>query len=129
GTLLLVGQGGLVLASTDPAQPYGATLSWPDRGERAGRAARAAGSSVVLAAGTPLAWFDRRSSHLVLFPAGHDDTRWAQALAGMVGEGIRRSIEVRKIDGEPIPATSPAADALRAAGFVDGYRGLTYRRS
>jgi hypothetical protein len=31
---------------------------------------------------------------------------------------------VQKVDGDPA-ATSPHADALRAAGFADGYRGLT----
>ena len=54
-----------VLASTDPAQPYGAALAWPDT---PGRPARTATSVVVLRAGTPLVWFDRRSHHLVTFP-------------------------------------------------------------
>ncbi len=39
-----------------------------------------------------------------------------------------RSVEVRKIDGEGL-ADAPAGliEMLRIAGFVDGYRGLTYR--
>ena len=56
----------VVLAATDPAQPYGAALAWP---ESAGRPARTAAALVVLRDGVPLAWFDRRSHHLVTFPA------------------------------------------------------------
>jgi hypothetical protein len=34
---------------------------------------------------------------------------------------------VRKVDGEAIPIGGAVASALRAAGFVEGYRGLTFR--
>ena len=70
-------------------------------------------------------WFERSAHHLVTFPAGRGDRRWAGALAGLVRNGIERSVEVRRIDGEP--ASGVAADALRAEGFVDGYRGLVLR--
>ena len=56
----------LVLAATDPAQPYGAALAWPDS---EGRPARAAGALVVLSSGRLLAWLDRRGHHLVTFPS------------------------------------------------------------
>ena len=50
---------------TDPAQPYGAALAWPEtQGARRGRVV-ARGP----AAGEPLVWFDRRGHHLVTFPA------------------------------------------------------------
>ncbi len=49
----------IVLASTDPAQPYGAALAWPDT---SGRPARNASSLVVLRAGRPLVWFDRQGT-------------------------------------------------------------------
>jgi ATP-dependent Lhr-like helicase len=112
----------IVLSATDPAQPYGAGLAWP---ESAGRPARAAHALVVLRTGTPLAWLDRRGHHLVTFAASASDESWADALARLVKDGRDRSIEVRKIDGGSI--VHPAADALRRAGFVDGYRGLTLR--
>jgi ATP-dependent Lhr-like helicase len=116
----------LVLAATDPAQPYGAALAWPDRpGEPGGRPARSATSVVVLRAGVPLVWFDRSARHLVTFPASADDHSWATALAGLVHSGAERSVEVRKVDGQP--PDEPALAALRAAGFVDGYRGLVLR--
>jgi len=39
-----------------------------------------------------------------------------------------RSAEVRKIDGNGlVDAPAGLLEILRTAGFVDGYRGLTYR--
>ena len=116
----------LVLAATDPAQPYGAALAWPERpGEPGGRPARTAAAAVVLHAGVPLVWFDRNAHHLVTFPAAQADRCWVDALAQLVRTGAERSVEVRKVDGGPAPEW--AADALRSAGFVDGYRGLVLR--
>ncbi len=73
----------------------------------------------------PLAWFDRSSHHLVTFPATSRDSRWAKALADLVRNGVERTVEVRKVDGEAV--TPEIADVLRQAGFADGYRGLTLR--
>ncbi|MBU6317863.1 MAG: DEAD/DEAH box helicase, partial [Acidobacteria bacterium] len=115
----------LVLAATDPAQPFGAALSWP---ENPGRPARSAGALVVLASGLPLAWYDRRGHHLVRFPAGHVDDRWAEAMAMFVKDGRLRSLEVRKVDGQAIGEANPDALAsLKRVGFLDGYRGLVLR--
>jgi ATP-dependent helicase Lhr and Lhr-like helicase len=116
----------VVLAATDPAQPYGAALAWP---ATAGRPARSASSLVVLRAGRPLVWFDRRGHHLVTFPDALVDVTWADALVALVAGGRARAIEVRKVDGQGL-TDAPAAvlDALRSAGCVDGYRGLVHRR-
>lgn len=114
----------VVLAATDPAQPYGAAIAWPDT---AGRPARAAGALVVLRSGVPLVWFDRRSHHMVTFPAAVDDHGWADALASLVKDGRSRSIEVRKVNGEPIAPAMPWCSALVAAGFGEGYKGYTIR--
>jgi ATP-dependent Lhr-like helicase len=111
----------VVLAATDPAQPYGAALSWPPT---SGRPARGAGALVVLWQGRPLAWFDRRSHHLVTFPGTFAGPVWAEALAALTKDGRARKVEVRKVDGSPIDLGSPIADLLRRAGFVDSYRGL-----
>ena len=119
----------VVLAATDPAQPYGAALGWP---ATPGRPARSAGAMVVLWQGRPMVWFDRRSHHLVTFPDTLDPwggVAWAEALAARVKDGRARSMEVRKVDGEPLDTRSPVASVLRAAGFVDSYRGLVFRSS
>ncbi len=113
----------LVLAATDPAQPYGAALGWP---ESRGRPARVPGALVVLFRGEACAWIDRRGRSLATFPSAGGDDAWLRALVELVKEGRVRSLEVRKIDGEPA-VTSSWANALRGAGFAEGYRGLVLR--
>ena len=113
----------MVLAATDPAQPYGAALPWPESG---GRPARVAGALVVLVGGEPAAWLDRRGHTLVTFAAATADDRWVDALVALVKDGRLRSLEIRKIDGATI-TESPWSAPLRAAGFADGYKGLVLR--
>ena len=115
--------GPVVLAATDPAQPYGAAIPWPDS---AGRPPRAAGAHVVLADGHPVAFLERGGRSVVTFPAAADHPDWVDSLVAMVKDGRRRSIEITRADGEPVRDT-PVADMLRRAGFVEGYRGLVYR--
>jgi ATP-dependent Lhr-like helicase len=117
------GGGLLVLAAVDPAQPYGASLPWP---ESAGRPGRSAGAHVVLADGALVAYLERGGRSLVTFAAAADHPGWTDALLGLVKDGAYRSIELAKVNGQPVRETS-LADELRAAGFVDGYRGLVYR--
>ena len=116
----------VVLTATDPAQPYGATLAWP---ETSGRPARIGAAVVVLRDGRPLAWYDRRSHHLVTFAATRDDPSWAEALADEVRAGRARKVEIRKVDGDALassPLVAEVTATARAAGFADGYRGLTF---
>ncbi|MEO6987458.1 MAG: DEAD/DEAH box helicase, partial [Aquihabitans sp.] len=127
----------VVLAATDPAQPYGASLPWPS--SEAGRPARVAGGLVALVDGQAAAFVDRGGRSLVTFPPstsdltdsdvmGDDgpDTRWAEGLAAVVRSGRRRSFEFSRIDGATA-RESDHADVLRSVGFVDGYRGLVIR--
>jgi len=117
----------IVLATTDPAQPYGGALDWPDT---PGRPARNVSSLTVLRAGEPLVWFDKRGHHLVTFPNALIDTSWTQALQKLVRDGRLKSLEIRKVNGDTLTgADIPEgfAELLRAAGFADGYRGMTFR--
>jgi ATP-dependent Lhr-like helicase len=118
----------VVLAATDPAQPYGAALPWPDT-HATGRPARAAGAFVVMRDGVPLAYVERGGRSLLRFAAGVEDPSWADALAALVKDGRVRTLEIAKIDGEPARQVAEAAAELRGAGFVDGYRGLVLRSS
>jgi ATP-dependent Lhr-like helicase len=113
----------IVLAATDPAQPFGAALPWPGS---SGRPARAAGAHVVLVAGEPVVYLERGGRSLVSFPAASHHPHWAEALVALVKDGRVHKLEISKIDGEAA-AESPLADMLRAAGFAEGYRGLTLR--
>jgi ATP-dependent Lhr-like helicase len=112
----------LTLSAADPAQPYGASLPWPDND---GRPSRTAGAFVVLDDGSPAVFLERGAKTLTTF-AGAEAGRWADALAALVKDGRLRRIELQTIDGLPV-AQHPAAEALLAAGFADGYRGLILR--
>jgi ATP-dependent Lhr-like helicase len=125
----------VVLAATDPAQPYGAALAWPEA-TGAGHPSRAAGARVVLWAGRPLAFLERGARRLVTFASRDGEPEQVAertqalvtALVSLVSGGGVRSLELSHVDGEPVRESPLAAD-LRAAGFVDGYRGLVLRAS
>ncbi|MEO5722960.1 MAG: DEAD/DEAH box helicase [Ilumatobacteraceae bacterium] len=115
----------IVLAATDPAQPYGAGVAWPE--SASGRPARIATALVVLRAGVPLAWFDRRSGSVISFARAAHDPGWVEALARLVKDGRLRSVEVRKVDAAAVDPASPICTSLRASGFIEGYRGWIVR--
>jgi ATP-dependent Lhr-like helicase len=127
----------LVLAATDPANPYGAALPWPDRavdtgegqpGPAAGhRAGRKAGALVVLVGGELTLYVERGGRTLLSFT---DDPEAlasaAKALADAVHTGALGALSVERADGEGV-YTSPLRDALTAAGFRATPRGLRLR--
>jgi ATP-dependent Lhr-like helicase len=119
-----------VLAAADPANPYGAALPWPRRGDDDRRPLqRAAGAYVVLIDGEAAVYLERGGATLqVLAPA--DDPAVAaaafRALGVLVADGRFRELVITKVDGAPI-AESPLRQGLLASGFVPGYRGLTLR--
>ena len=85
---------------------------------------------MVLVDGEPAVFLERGGRSLVRFPAGCVDANaaaWAEALTRLVKDGRFRSLEIGKVDGAPVAESVDAAAALRAAGFVDGYRGLVLR--
>lgn len=113
----------LLLAATDPAQPYGATIDWPTS---PGRPARSAGALVALADGRPLVWYDRRSHHLVTFPDALVDDRWITALIDWCRSGRAKAIEVRKLNGAT-PDDPALLTLLTSRGFAPGYKGPVFR--
>ncbi len=114
----------IVLAATDPAQPYGASLRWP---ESEGRPARVAGAWVVLVDGEPAVFVERGGKSLVSFPLASQTDRWVDPLKQLVADRKLRVLEVGRIDGEPSSA-SPLAQTLVDHGFVKAYKGLTWNR-
>lgn len=114
----------LVLAATDPSQPYGSTLPWPTT---MGRPTRSAGALVVLVNGEPAVWCDPKSYSLVVFDGATRNESWAHALVALVGNGRRRSLEIRKVDGVEISPNLDVIPALKAAGFIESYRGWVLR--
>jgi len=128
-----------VLAATDPANPFGATLDWPapatSATSPAARPQRSAGALVVLRDGALLGWLGRSEQALLTFLAPEEPARagaqaraLAEALAQLVDGTGRRALLLSTIDGEPA-RTSPLAAAFLAAGFSTGGSGLLKRRA
>ncbi len=116
-----------VLAATDPANPYGATLPWPTRArgdgdDEARRPQRAAGALVILHDGALVGWLARGGDSLLTFLPAEEGLRTpyaaalAGALAGFVESGERRALLLATIDGEAA-TKSGLAGALEGAGF------------
>ncbi|RLK22881.1 Lhr family ATP dependent helicase [Micromonospora sp. M71_S20] len=132
------GRGGptLVLAATDPANPYGAALSWPERVVDSGdgaapatghRAGRKAGAVVVLVAGELVLYVERGGRTILSFADDADMlTAAGKALADAVHSGALGAMSVERADGEAV-RSSPLRDALTAAGFRATPRGLRLR--
>ena len=115
-----------VIAAADPAQPYGAALSWPKRA--GGRAARVAGAQVVLLGGAPALFVERggRSIVSLLEP----DEEWLRpALAALV-EHVKdkrgKRLAVERFDGEAVGETE-LMPLLLEAGFLAGPRRAVLR--
>ena len=113
----------VVLAATDPAQPYGAALAWPDS---PGRPARTAGAHVVLIDGLPLVMLERGGRSLATFEGAESNDAWIEAIIGLVKDGRLRKLEIAKVDGKPVRET-PWAARLEEAGFTSAYKGMLYR--
>ncbi len=132
----------LVLAATDPANPYGAALPWPlapgpadaepadataTSARRGHQPARKAGALVVLIDGRCVLYVERGGRTLLSFT---DDPAVLQpaadALALAVRDGALGRLQVERADGVPVSA-SALGDALEAAGFRPTPRGLRLR--
>ena len=119
----------VVLAATDPAQPYGAALGWPEHPAAAGRLAprartscssTARASRIVERGGRTLLTFNALS-------AVDEPDAWVNALVEAHKEGRLGRLQIERIDDEPA-RTSRHAPLFRAAGFADGYKGLTLHK-
>jgi ATP-dependent Lhr-like helicase len=118
-----------VLAASDPANPYGAALGWPSRGEDGGghKPGRKAGAVVVLHEGELALYVERGGRSLLTWTDDLEVLRPAvQALAVAVREGALGRLTVERADGGGV-LDSPLGGALEAAGFHATPRGLRLR--
>jgi ATP-dependent Lhr-like helicase len=111
----------VVLAASDPANPYGAALAWP-RNEEA-RLARAAGLHVVLADGVVVAVLSRGARQVTAVLPGEGPSR--SRLAAAAARALRHWCETTSraalgwaVGEGPSLAESPLAPFLAEAGFV-----------
>jgi ATP-dependent Lhr-like helicase len=139
----------VLLAATDPANPYGSTLKWPalpaeaEDTETAPRAlTRAAYAQVVLSEGRLVAWLRRGNPNLLVFlpPNEPERSQTADGLARFLSELGQTRLQndqtgshhsgylISTINGLPV-AIHPMARALHDAGFHPGPLGMHLRRS
>jgi ATP-dependent Lhr-like helicase len=118
----------IVLAATDPANPFGAALPWPDVVDAdessRHRPARKAGSLAVLHDGHAVLYLERGGRKVLVFD---DDPRRlapaATALAALVRAGRVPRLTVETAGGRSVGSTA-LGEALREAGFVPHPKGL-----
>jgi ATP-dependent Lhr-like helicase len=110
----------MVLAATDPANPFGVALPWPDV-DAARKPQRVAGAYVVLLGGRPSLYVEKSGRGVLVLRAV--DGTWEDAavgaLVGLVTAGRFRKLALERFD----PALEPH---LREAGFVPSPRGLVH---
>jgi ATP-dependent helicase Lhr and Lhr-like helicase len=112
-----------VLAATDPANPYGGVLPWPEVDEV--RLARDAGAYVLLLDGELAGYLDKGRRGLTLFDLTPERFgEISRALAEVAGR--HRRLTLVTVNGQPAPV-SPLAAQLSEWGFAAAPRGLTYR--
>ncbi len=132
------------LAATDPANPYGSVLRWPDLpvaeedSESAPRIlTRAAYAEVILRNGQLVAWLRRGNPNILVFLPVEEPER-SQTTAGLAHflcsrgqERMRLSahqgVLITTINGQPV-AAHPMARFLMDAGFHPGPLGMHLRR-
>jgi ATP-dependent helicase Lhr and Lhr-like helicase len=118
----------VVLAASDPANPYGAALPWPERESAGGhRPGRKAGALVVLVDGQLIVYVERGGRTVLSFTEDPDLLQPAvDALALAIRDGQLGKLSVETADGEQVRHTA-FGDALAKAGFHATPRGLRLR--
>ena len=106
-----------LLAATDPANPYGASLPWPRRPEGR-RPARTAGAYVLLRDGTPIIYVERggRGILRLIQLEGEELIAAVAHLAEAARDGVIPKLSIERVDGEPAIG-SGHEEALIEAGF------------
>jgi ATP-dependent Lhr-like helicase len=116
----------VTLGATDPANPYGAALSWPETDRH--RPGRKAGALVVLVDGE-LGLYVEKGGKTVLSFLDPDAEAAIEAAAASLATTVRAAggrLRVERIDGEFAVGTA-LGDALQRAGFAPTPQGLRLR--
>ncbi|MFM6849887.1 MAG: DEAD/DEAH box helicase, partial [Terrabacter sp.] len=145
----------LVLAASDPANPYGAAIGWPERGltdavadepgagdggengsapkasrRKGHQPGRKAGALVVVVDGELVLYVERGGKTMLCWSEEPEPLQAAaDALALAVREGALGRLTVEKADGASVLGSDhPLVQALSSAGFHMTPRGLRLRR-
>jgi ATP-dependent Lhr-like helicase len=130
----------LMLAATDPANPYGALMRWPTGGDATSSLTRSVGARVVLCDGALVAYMRRGNPNVQVFLPEDEPGRGrvARALAEFLVARVREDREedaagragllIATVNGVAV-AESEMARALLDAGFGAGASGFNVRRA
>jgi ATP-dependent Lhr-like helicase len=119
----------VMIAVTDPANPYGSIVKWP---ESRVALTRSVGASVIIVNGALAAYVARGEKQIATFfpedaPARSVAARAvANALASLVRNGVRRALLITEVDDAPV-AKSALAPMLAEAGFTPSAMGYQMR--
>ena len=120
-------QGAQVLAALDPANPYGALLPWPERGEGEARPRRVPGAWVVLVDGRLALYLPPGGHSLLTFsdqlPVPEVQLATALAALAQLPPGGRRHFVLARVDGVSVQ-DSPLLNTLHRLGYRADYGGL-----
>jgi ATP-dependent Lhr-like helicase len=117
----------LVLAATDPANPYGAALAWPLSDLRERRALqRAAGAYVVLVDGLAMLYLRRGGKAISTLDPFADPSRAQTALAALREIASGEPLFIDRINGQPALESSLRGQ-FEEAGFEREYMSLVLR--
>jgi ATP-dependent Lhr-like helicase len=127
-------QGPVVLAATDPSNPYGASLPWPRRedDDSGRRPSRVPGAYVVMIDAEPALYLERGGKGLLPLRDPRDPdgapAEWVAIAFEALVEHVRRArtgrLGIERFDGESVIG-SPIEALLIEAGFRQGPRRLT----
>ncbi|GAA4113479.1 Lhr family helicase [Enteractinococcus coprophilus] len=113
----------VALAATDPANPYGATLDWPDtEGHRPGRKA---GAYVVLVNGKLALYLERGGKTLLQFSDDHLGPA-ATALEIALRRAGTDKLAIQTVNGDPLVGTELAGHLVEA-GFYTAPNAVRFR--
>ncbi|WP_255551377.1 DEAD/DEAH box helicase [Granulicella sp. dw_53] len=130
----------LMLAATDPANPYGALLRWPAGGDEGSSLTRSVGARVILCDGALVAYLRRGNPNVQVFLPEEEPglSQVARALAEFFVKRVqgerdeddatgRAGMLISSVNGVAV-AESVMAQPLLDAGFVAGAMGFNVRR-
>jgi len=115
----------VVVAATDPANPYGATLPWPKAADSGRGPTRSVGATVILVDGALAAYLARGDRQLVTYLPDSEPARSksARAIARALADRPSAGMLIEEIDGTA-SSLHPLASYLTEAGFVSGAMGM-----
>ena len=116
----------VILAATDPANPYGSALRWPERDESA-RPQRTAGARVFLHEGKLAGYLGRTGQHLMTF-VPRDEPDRGRTITALIAGLLKiaqggQPVYLTRIDGGPT-GDSVLSSELVKAGFVPTTKGF-----